>query len=39
MWTERDGKARHTLAVHGTDLAVYRRWPGEEPPWREPPLP
>jgi len=31
-WTDRDGKARHTLEVHGTDMQFIGGGRGEEPP-------
>jgi len=30
-WTDRDGKARHTLEVHGTDMQFIGGGRGEEP--------
>jgi single-stranded DNA-binding protein len=31
-WTDRDGKARHTLEVHGTDMQFIGGGRAEEPP-------
>jgi single-strand DNA-binding protein len=31
-WTDRDGKARHTLEVHGTDMQFIGGGRSEEPP-------
>src|SRR3979409_1939587 len=31
-WTDRDGKPRHTLEVHGTDMQFIGGGRGEEPP-------
>jgi single-strand DNA-binding protein len=31
-WTDRDGKARHTLEVHGTDMQFIGGARSEEPP-------
>ncbi len=31
-WTDRDGKARHTLEIHGTDMQFIGGGRGEEPP-------